>query len=76
MNKEFKNPFTFKQWGFVAHIRNNIGKEQLKLELWKMYKGRHIMTLSQNELDRFINKMFLKYNLPEMYWIKSNAKLF
>lgn len=63
MNKGIKNPFTFKQWGYIAYIKNNIGEGKLKIELWKMYQGRHLMTLSQNELDRFICKMFFKYNL-------------
>jgi len=63
MNKEIKNPFTFKQWGYVAHIKNNIGEDQFKSELWKMYNGRHLMTLSQNELDKFIRKMSFKYSL-------------
>ena len=65
MSKEIKNPFTFKQWWYITYIKDNITKDKFKIELWKMYQGRHLMTLSQNELDRFIRKMFFKYNLTE-----------
>ena len=65
MNKGIKNPFTFKQWGHITYIKDNITEDKFKIELWKMYQGRYLMTLSQNELDRFIFKMFFKYNLSD-----------
>lgn len=75
MGRGLKNPFTFKDWGYIAHIQNNIGKDKFKIETLRMY-NKKLLLLTRDELRRLIRKMFWKYSLEEMLWIEKDAKLF